>query len=123
MSLPVFAGVLQVVAASDLIALFPRDLAERRAQIDGITVYAPPVTIPPPSLCMIWHRRHSRDAAHLWLRGIVRDLLALRNKYAKYSELSDVWVTIDDAALMYDPPSTGKAKAKKDKPAAGAPAA
>ncbi len=76
MSLPVFAGILQVVAMSDLIALFPRDLAERRAQIDGITVHAPPVTFPPPLLCMIWHRRYSSDAAHLWLRGIVYEILA-----------------------------------------------
>jgi hypothetical protein len=42
------------------------------------------------------------------LRGIVRDLVALRNKYAKYAELHDVWVVIDDAALMFDPPSVGK---------------
>lgn len=76
MSAPVFEGVLQTVAASDLIALFPRDLAERRAQSSGITVYAPPVTIPPPLLCMIWRRKHSGDPAHIWLRGIVREILA-----------------------------------------------
>lgn len=51
------------------------------------------------------------------LRGIVRDLVGLRNKYATYSELHDVWVTIDDAAMAFDPPST---KAKKTKPAASA---
>lgn len=44
------------------------------------------------------------------LRGIVREMVALRNKYAKFSELHDVWVVIDDAALAYDPPSTGKSK-------------
>lgn len=44
------------------------------------------------------------------LAGIVRDLVALRNKYAKYSELHDVWVVIDDAADQFDPPSTKKPK-------------
>lgn len=55
------------------------------------------------------------------LRGIVRDLVALRNKYAKYSELHDVWVTIDDAALAYDPPSVKRKP--KGKPLGPSPAA
>ena len=76
MSVPVFEGVLQVVAASNLIALFPRDLAEHRAQPGGVTVHAPPLTIPPPLLCMIWHQRHGNDPAHRWLRGIVREVLS-----------------------------------------------
>lgn len=54
------------------------------------------------------------------LRGIVRDLVALRNKYAKYAELHDVWIVIDDAASMYDPPSTAK---RGSRPAAPPPAA
>lgn len=40
------------------------------------------------------------------LAGIVRELVALRNKYRTYSELKDVWVVIDDAADQFDPPST-----------------
>ena len=76
MSVPVFEGVLQVVAASDLIALFPHDLAEHRAEDAGISIYAPPVTVTPPLLCMIWHRSHSGDPAHIWLRGIVSEILA-----------------------------------------------
>jgi len=75
-SVPVFEGVLQVVATSDLIALFPRDLAEHRAEAGGVTIHAAPITIPSPLLCMIWHRRHSSDPAHLWLRSIVREILA-----------------------------------------------
>lgn len=76
MSVPVFEGVLQVVAASDMIALFPRALAEHRAQGSPIEVYSPPVEIPPPILCMIWHWRHDGEPAHLWLRGTVREILA-----------------------------------------------
>lgn len=46
------------------------------------------------------------------LRGIVRELIAMRNKYAKYSELHDVWIVIDDVADQFDPPST-KRKGKR----------
>ncbi len=76
MSVPVFEGVLQVVAASDMIALFPRDLAARRAQDGRIAIHAPPMAVPAPVLSMTWHRRHSAEAAHLWLRGVIRDILA-----------------------------------------------
>lgn len=86
MSVPVFEGVLQVVAASDMIALFPRALAEHRAQGSAIAVYAPPVKVPPPLLCMIWHRRHEREPAHLWLRSIIRELLAPLGKPGASSE-------------------------------------
>lgn len=76
MSVPVFEGVLQVVAASELIALFPRALAEHRAKGSEIAIYTPPFEIPPPRLCMIWHRRHNREPAHQWLRNTIREILA-----------------------------------------------
>jgi len=44
------------------------------------------------------------------LRGIVRELMALRNKYRVYSELHDVWVMVDDLADQFDPPSTKRGK-------------
>jgi hypothetical protein len=44
------------------------------------------------------------------LRGIVRELVSLRNKYRVYSELHDVWVVIDDVADQFDAPSTGRRK-------------
>jgi hypothetical protein len=36
------------------------------------------------------------------LRGIVRELAALRQKYLTYKELHDVWVVIDDAVATYE---------------------
>jgi DNA-binding transcriptional LysR family regulator len=81
MSVPVFEAVLQVVAASDMIALFPRALATQRAQISGIEIYAPPLEVPPPRLSMIWHRRHNTAPAHQWLRSIIREILAPLDTY------------------------------------------
>lgn len=86
MSVPVFEGVLQVVAASDLIALFPSRLAARRGPDAGIIRYAPPMHIPPPRLSMIWHRRQSGDPAHAWLRGLVTDILAPLEQIAGFAE-------------------------------------
>lgn len=76
MSVRVFEGGLQVVAATELIALYPCDFAEHRARGAGITLYAPSERAIPPQFCMIWHRRHNGDPAHAWLRVIVRDILA-----------------------------------------------
>jgi len=75
-SVPVFEGVMQTVAATDLIALFPRDLALHRARSREICLYGAPVPIPPPLLCMIWHKRRTGDLANSWLRTVVRDILA-----------------------------------------------
>ncbi len=87
-SVPVFEGVLQVVAASDMIALFPRALAEHREQSSAITVYAAPMKVSAPLLCMIWHRRHEGEPAHLWLRGVVREILAPLGAPCASSEVS-----------------------------------
>lgn len=75
-SVPVFEGVVQTVLATELIALFPRDLALHRARSEEICLYEAPIPIPPPLICMIWHKRRSGDLAQSWLRDVVRDVLA-----------------------------------------------
>jgi len=50
------------------------------------------------------------------LRSIVREMVSLRNKYAKFSELHDVWVAVDDAADVFDPPSTKRKGSGKAAP-------
>ena len=87
-SVPVFEGVLQTVAATDLIALFPRDLAMHRARSEEISTYEPPIHIPPPLLCMVWHKRRARDPAHAWLRSLIRDILTPRAEQAVTSATS-----------------------------------
>lgn len=76
MTLPVFSGVYNAVAASDLIALLPRSLAQAMAPRLGLTLYAAPVPMPVVPLCMVWHRRLSRDPAQIWLRQMMADVLA-----------------------------------------------
>lgn len=76
MTLPVFSGVYNAVAASDLIALLPRSLAQRMAPRVGLELYEPPMQVPIVPLCMAWHRRFSHDPAHQWLRAQLRTILA-----------------------------------------------
>ncbi|MCX7644319.1 MAG: LysR substrate-binding domain-containing protein [Rhodobacteraceae bacterium] len=76
MTLPVFSGVCRAVAESELIALLPRQLALDAAPRLGLEVYAPPLPVPPATICMVWHRRSTLGPAHRWLREEVAALLA-----------------------------------------------
>ncbi|MDK1483051.1 LysR family transcriptional regulator, partial [Sinorhizobium sp. 6-117] len=78
MTLPVFSGVCRAVAESDLIALVPRQLAERVASQIGLETYYPPMPIEPPLIIAVWHRRSTSSPLHRWIReriiGLMRPL-------------------------------------------------
>ena len=76
MTMPVFSGVYRAVAGSDLIALLPTALAHHVAQSAGLRVYKAPMAVPTAQLTMIWHRRFSASASHVWLRDQIAGLLA-----------------------------------------------
>lgn len=76
MTLPVFSGVCNAVAASDLIALLPNSLALHVAPQLGLDLYRAPIALPVVTLNMVWHRRHAHAPAHCWLRDQLRQALA-----------------------------------------------
>lgn len=76
MTMPIFSGVYRAVAGSDLIALLPSPLAERVAPMAGLNIFQPPMPVPTARLAMIWHRRFSATPSHVWLRGLIAELLA-----------------------------------------------
>jgi len=76
MSLPVFSGVYNAVAASDLIALMPRSLAQKMAPRVGFELYKAPIPLPQVEMAMIWHRRITHSPAHIWLKEQLREILA-----------------------------------------------
>ncbi|SFR58369.1 transcriptional regulator, LysR family [Yoonia tamlensis] len=76
LTMPVFSGVYRAVAGSDLIALLPSALAAQVATSAGLVIYRPPIIVPDVKLMMIWNRRHSASAPHLWLRTQIAQLLA-----------------------------------------------
>ena len=76
MTMPVFSGVYNAVAESDLIALIPAQLARRVAERMRLDIYAAPIPLEPPRIFMVWHKRSTRSPAHAWLRGEIAKLMA-----------------------------------------------
>jgi len=76
LTIPFFAAVGPIVESTDLAATVPRRLAYRlTAETKTRSV---PLLIKLPDLCYIqaWHPRNNEDAAHLWLRQLVRSVSA-----------------------------------------------
>jgi DNA-binding transcriptional LysR family regulator len=76
MTLPVFSGVCNAVAESDLIALVPTRLAQRQAPRLGLDLFEPPMPVPQAKLLMVWHKRSTSNPAHRWLRHQIARMLA-----------------------------------------------
>ncbi len=79
-TLPVFSGVLNAVAQSDLIALVPHQLAEHAAPRLGLSLYREPVGVGPVDLVLAWHRRKSHSGPHQWLRDQIAMLTETLNR-------------------------------------------
>jgi DNA-binding transcriptional LysR family regulator len=69
-----FAPVVELVAASNLIAVYPERLARRAAP--RLKIVAPPLAIAEFAMVAAWHERAQRDPAHQWLRDAVHAALA-----------------------------------------------
>lgn len=76
MTMPVFSGVYNAVARSDMVALIPQQLAERMAPRVGLDLYRAPMAIEPAIIKMVWHKRSTRNPAHRWLREQITGLMA-----------------------------------------------
>jgi DNA-binding transcriptional LysR family regulator len=68
-----FLQVPELVASSDLIAVFPERLA--RLHADRLKIVPAPLAIPGFTMVSAWHERAQLDPAHQWLREAVLDAL------------------------------------------------
>ena len=75
MTVPVFTGVCRVVSESDLIALLPRQLAEKVREEYGLALFQPPMRIEPARIVGIWHKRADNAPMAAWMRAQIFDLL------------------------------------------------
>ena len=66
LSVPHFLFVPEVVARTDLVAMLPSRLVQKRS--DHLSVVEPPLSVPSYEISMIWHERSQRDPEHIWLR-------------------------------------------------------
>jgi len=69
-----FMSLLPIISTSELIATVPRDLAEVCVRYGNIRMLDAPMKSPVIEVHQFWHRRFHKDAAHMWLRGVVHRL-------------------------------------------------
>jgi len=69
---PYFAAAIRCVPGTDLIATVPKRLANLERHNPAVKILEPPVEIRGFPYLMMWHPRLHRDAAHVWLRSVVR---------------------------------------------------
>lgn len=77
-TVPHYLGLLTIIPQTGLTAIIPMDLVSAFEGKDGITTLPLPFASPSVEVIQIWHRRHHEDAAHRWLRTLVRDTLQRR---------------------------------------------
>lgn len=74
-----FAAALSLARNADLIATVPeRHTAALREGLVSFPVPVPSVSF---TVSMLWHPRLDGDPAHRWLRGVVRDVCAVRTAH------------------------------------------
>ena len=72
---PNFTAVWQAVAATDMIGIIPRQLAERVAPLAGLDIFQLPFDLPSEDMHQAWHRRNAGSRGLIWLRGVIRSLM------------------------------------------------
>jgi DNA-binding transcriptional LysR family regulator len=70
-TVPTHSAACFLALESDVLALLPREFAERVAQVMPLTVLDAPLELPPQPLGMAWHLRLDADPAHRWLREVI----------------------------------------------------
>ena len=67
-----FSTAARVVHKSDLLSVFPRSYLPASGLASGLAVRSFPCELPAIDVGMLWHRRHERDPAQRWFRGVVK---------------------------------------------------
>lgn len=75
MRAPSFTAVWQAVAATDMISLIPRQLAERVASSAQLDIFQLPFDLPIEEMHQAWHRRNSGARGLTWFRRVITSLL------------------------------------------------
>jgi DNA-binding transcriptional LysR family regulator len=75
---PSFLGVARLVAQTELLVIVPRRLGEALARQERVSVFEPPVALPPFAVKQHWHERFHADPGNAWLRKTLAELLGAR---------------------------------------------
>jgi len=69
---------LYLLVSSVLLATVPLTLAKRAKTLLNLTYQDLPFKMPNITIHQVWHAQHDHDAAHRWLRGVVKEILQYR---------------------------------------------
>jgi DNA-binding transcriptional LysR family regulator len=72
LSMPFFVPAVFAIAHSDLVLTVPRKLAAITAAVAGVRMIEAPREIEAFPYFMTWHSRVANEAAHVWLRQLIR---------------------------------------------------
>ncbi len=75
-----FSGIASLLINSNLITVIPRPAIEHAIRAKQLFVTAPPMSIAPAPISMIWHHRNNRDQGLKWLREKIV-MLALQQRH------------------------------------------
>ena len=70
--LPNFLTTPWILEKTDLMLCLPQRMAEQFVQLAPLKILPIPIDLPRYELMMLWHPRHEKDHAHMWLRERVR---------------------------------------------------
>lgn len=75
LALPHYLSLFSLIAASDMLAVIPHDLATALTRQEGVCAHPLPFASPTVPIHQIWHKRFHRDEANRWLRDLVHRAL------------------------------------------------
>ncbi|MEV5751874.1 LysR family transcriptional regulator [Actinoallomurus sp. NPDC052308] len=75
-SAPTFSSALVMLTVTDLVGRAARRLHASTIERFGLVAFDLPVEVPSPRIDLAWHRRYDADAAHAWLRRVIRETVA-----------------------------------------------
>ena len=70
---PYHTAALRSLIGTDLVATVPRRMAELEASNPSLRIVKAPAILGTFQYLMAWHPRMNTDAAHIWLRSIIRE--------------------------------------------------
>ncbi|ORM63585.1 LysR family transcriptional regulator [Pantoea rodasii] len=77
---PAFSAAVAMVVKSDWVALVPHSLVLHHPLIKdnkALAMFELPFTTPDMTVSQLWHPRLENDAAHRWLRGVVKEVCVI----------------------------------------------
>ena len=73
MFVPYHTTAMRSLIGTDLVATVPRRIAESEASNPSVRIAKAPAVLGTFNYLMAWHTRMNTDAAHIWLRSIIRE--------------------------------------------------